>query len=61
MTTKVLAKFRKTRQMFPGKRQERMRKYAKYGLIAFILLCSIGIAMMVAEISTPGMAWYRYE
>jgi hypothetical protein len=61
MSTKVLAKYRKSRNALPGKRSARMRNYAKYGLILFIVLCTVGITLLLAEISTPGMAWYVYE
>ncbi len=61
MTTSNIARFKKSRNALPGRRAQRMRKYAIIALCVLIACCSVGIGLMMGEYSTPGMAWYTYE
>ena len=61
MATKHIARARRTLGSRPGGRAIRARKYAKITLAVFFIACLIGIGLLVAEISTPGMAWYTYQ
>lgn len=61
MATKHIARARKAQESRPGGRAITAKKYAKITLAVFAVACLIGIGLLLAEISTPGMAWYVYE
>lgn len=61
MSTKFVSKARKASGVGPGARSLKARKVAKWVLLAFAGACAIAIVLQLAEISTPGMAWYTYE
>ena len=61
MGTKFVLKARRAEGQGPGARSFKSRKIAKMILLAFAAFCGVAIALQVAEISVPGMAWYTFE
>lgn len=61
MATKHIARAQKARQKRPGGEAIKARKFAKITLLVFVVACLIGGGLLIAEVSTPGMARYVYR
>ena len=61
MGTKHLARAQKALDARPGGTSMRARKYAKITLAVLSVALVLGLGLLFAEVSTPGMAWYVYE
>ncbi|PTX52603.1 hypothetical protein IQ03_03977 [Gemmobacter caeni] len=60
MSTRHLRKIRDRHRNSDAAAADRARRWALYGVAAFLTLCLIGFGLMVAGFGVPSWAWGRY-